>query len=242
MINLFDVSTVNPFANFGLTHAFWHVNLETVVYTWVIMAVVVALVTIFNIALRYNHDIISFGLLSFVKTFKDLVSQTLGFYSFAHTAFILTLFTFIFLCNSIGIVPGMEEPTSDLNTTLALGITSFVYIQINSIRVHGFLGYLWEFFQPFFFMMPLNIVSELASIMSISFRLFGNIFGGLIIGKLYYGAIGGVAILEVLGMISGLNLILILFLGLFTGVVQAFVFSILSLTYLALAIQTDEEE
>jgi len=242
VINLFEVSTINPFARFGLIHAFWHINLETLLYTWVVLAVVIIIVAIFNIALAYNHDILLFGLLSFVKTFKDLVTQTLGFYSFGHTAFILTLFTFIFLSNSLGIIPGLEEPTSDLNTTLALGITSFLYIQINSIRVHGIFGYLGEFFQPFFFMMPLNIVGELASIMSISFRLFGNIFGGLIIGKLYYGAIGGVAILEILGMISGLNLILILFLGLFTGAVQAFVFSILSLTYLSLAIQMDEEE
>ena len=242
MIELFNDSTVDFFSKFGLTHPFWLVNMDTLIYTWIVLGFIVFLVVACNIALKYNHDIISFGLISFVRTFKELADQTLGFYSFAHTSFVLTLFTFIVLCNTIALIPGLEEPTSDLNTTLALGITSFMYVQINSIRAHGILGYMGEFLQPFFFMMPLNIVGELASIMSISFRLFGNIFGGLIIGKLYHSAIGGVFILEMLGIISGLNMVLILFLGVFTGVVQAFVFSILSLTYLALAVQSEEED
>ena len=74
----------------------------------------------------------------------------------------------------------MEEPTQNLNTTLALAMTSFFYVQYNGIRAHGIKGYLKEYTEPFIIMAPLHIISKLASIVSMSFRLFGNIYGGAI--------------------------------------------------------------
>jgi F-type H+-transporting ATPase subunit a len=86
-------------------------------------------------------------------------------------------------------------------------------------------------------MLPLNVIGKLSSIISISFRLFGNIFGGAIITKLYFGAIGGSIILELLGLLSGLNFLIVAFFTLFEGLLQAFVFAMLTLTYLALSTQ-----
>jgi F-type H+-transporting ATPase subunit a len=147
---------------------------------------------------------------------------------------------FILICNIISLIPWLEEPSSDLSTTLGLGITSFIYIQAWSIKANGFLGYLKGFLEPFFFLLPLNVIGLFASIISISFRLFGNIFGGFVITKLYLQFIGGKPLLEIIGIVSGLNILLVLFFVLFAGFIQAFVFSMLSLTYLSLAIQKEE--
>ncbi len=130
----------------------------------------------------------------------------------------------------------MEEPTKDINTTLALGLISFFYIQTVAIYKQGILAYIKEYFSPFVFMFPLNIVGKLASIVSISFRLFGNIFGGSIIPKIYFGLIQGSLIGETIGLVLGLNFSLVLFFTLFEGSLQAFVFTMLTLTYLSIAI------
>ena len=94
---------------------------------------------------------------------------------------VTALFMFLLLCNWIGIIPHLEEPTKDLNTPLALGIMGFVIAHYAGIKSKGFKAYAKEYFQPMFFMMPLNLIGELSKIVSISFRLFGNIMGGAII-------------------------------------------------------------
>ena len=130
-----------------------------------------------------------------------------------------------------------EEPTKDLNTTLAFGLIAFVYTQANAIQKFGFLAYIKEYFSPFFIMFPLHVVGKLASIMSISFRLFGNIYGGFMISDIYFSVLHRFWLYEIMGLVTGLNMLIILFFSLFEGLLQAFVFTMLSLTYLATAIQ-----
>jgi F-type H+-transporting ATPase subunit a len=136
----------------------------------------------------------------------------------------------------------MEEPTKDISTTLALGIISFIYVQTYTIKTQGFREYIKEFLVPFFLMAPLHIIGKLATIVSISFRLFGNIFGGSIISKLYLNLLQKSIFLELAGIVTGLNLLVISFFGIFEAFLQAFVFTMLTLTYLALGSQHDEEE
>ena len=89
-------------------------------------------------------------------------------------------------------------------------------------------------------MLPLNLVGKLASIVSISFRLFGNIFGGSIISQIYFGSIKGSLLLETIGILSGVNIAITLFFTLFEGFLQAFVFAMLTLTYLSIGLQSDD--
>jgi len=137
-------------------------------------------------------------------------------------------------------IPWLKEPTTDLNTTIALGLISFFYTQAVSIKTRGLFQYIKGYFSPFFLMLPLNIIGKLASIVSLSFRLFGNIFGGAIITDLHFGLLEKSVVFQVLGIASGFNLVLKLFFGLFEGCLQAFVFTMLTLTYLSIALQTDE--
>lgn len=235
-LNLFEETEWHPLSAFGLTHPFFSIDYTIVMNTWFVIAILIILLILINYFLYRKEGIAYFLVLSYVDYFMKLCEQTLGSFSFTHFCFITGLFTFIFLCNAISIFPWIEEPTKDLNTTLALGIISFLYCQLYAIKIHGITAYFKEYLSPFFLMLPLNIVGRLATIISISFRLFGNIFGGAIISKIYLSSIQGSFLLETLGLITGVNLLITIFFGIFEGFLQAFVFSMLTLTYLSIAI------
>jgi F-type H+-transporting ATPase subunit a len=212
------------------------VNSEIIIHTWVIMILLALTLAGVNYVLRHT-TIGRFLLLQFVSFFIDLTKQSLGFFAFSHCVFAGALFVFIALCNTASIVPWLDEPTRDLNTALAVGVISFLYVQLTIIKTRGIRSYIKDLFKPFFIMLPLNIIGKLSSIISISFRLFGNIFGGAIITKLYFTAIRGSILLELLGILSGMNFLIVAFFTLFEGLLQAFVFAMLTLTYISIGTQ-----
>lgn len=235
-VDVFNFEPIKPLESFGLTHPFFNINATTVFNTWAAMGLLFVIILWARASMRKKNSIGQYVVLSFVRGFKDLGVQALGTFNYAHFAMITALFIFILLCNWISIIPWLEEPTRDLNTTLALGLISFLYSQGNAIGTHGFKEYIKDYFAPFILMFPLNVIGNLATIVSISFRLFGNIFGGSIIAQLYTQTISGVFIWESLGILSGINISITLFFGLFEGFIQAFVFAMLSLTYLSMAV------
>jgi F-type H+-transporting ATPase subunit a len=163
----------------------------------------------------------------FVSVFYGFTRDTLGEdLAKKYSPLICSLFMFLLLCNWLGVIPKLAEPTKDLNTTLGLGIMGFIIAHYSGIKVKGFSNYIKEYFQPIFFMAPLNVISELAKVVSISFRLYGNIMGGAII------------ILVVSHLVYGLIVppFLVIFFGLFVGTIQAFVFTMLTLVYISLQV------
>ncbi len=232
-----------PFSYFNLDHYFFNINSETIIFTWITLALLFILLFPIRTIICGKANVLRYLIIEFTRAFINLCTETIGSFQFKHFAFVTSLFVFIFACNALSILPWthgfMDEPTRDINTTLALGIISFLYIQWQAISVHGLWGYIKEYFDPFFIMLPLNIIGKLASIISISFRLFGNIFGGSTIAAIYLLVIQGKIIGEVFGIISGINLIVMVFFGLFEGFLQAFVFAMLTITYLAIAIQEE---
>lgn len=225
----------------GLHHPFFTVTPETIIHTWIIMLILLVLVLPMRWILK--HTVAPrFLALSFYESFADLCTQTLGTYSFNHITFVTTIFVFILLCNCLAVIPWLEEPTKDLNTTLALGIITFVYTQYYAIKAHGTVAYIKEYFSPFFLMFPLHVLGKLATVVSMSFRLFGNIFGGYIISNIWHNAIQGSLVKELFGLLSGTNITIMFFFGLFEGGLQAFVFCMLTLTYLSIAIHTEQEQ
>jgi len=140
---------------------------------------------------------------------------------------ICALFMFLVLANWLGIIPHLEEPTKDLNTPLSLGIMGFVIAHAAGIKSKGFKAYAREYFEPMFFMMPLNVIGELAKIVSISFRLFGNIMGGSII----------ILVVSYLTYSVLLPPLLNAFFGLFVGTIQAFVFTMLTVVYISVQVK-----
>jgi F-type H+-transporting ATPase subunit a len=224
---------------FASNHPFFSINKMTVIYTWITLAILAIILLIGRYLISRKDSMARFVTLYGVRLLISMVDQALETFSFNHFVFIATIFCFVLTCNIVSLIPWMEEPTTDLNTTLALGIISFFYTQVTAIRMGGMWNYIKGYFSPFFLMMPINLVGKLATIVSISFRLFGNIFGGSLISGIYFTAIRGSFMFETLGLVSGLNLLLAGFFIIFEGFLQAFVFAMLSLTYLSLAIQDE---
>jgi len=158
----------------------------------------------------------------------DLVVVSLGEKNKVFIPYFMTLFLFIWLSNWVTLIPipGFVEPTRHLSCTLGLGIMSLTIVHFNSLRKKGIIEYVKGFCEPFVLLMPLNIVGEVAKIISLSFRLFGNIFGGAIITVVVTSLTKGVLVPVALNM----------FFTMFSGTIQAFVFIMLSLTYLSLEI------
>jgi F-type H+-transporting ATPase subunit a len=251
----------------GSTHPFFTINAETIVNTWALLIVLTILCCLFRFFLSYGGRA-QYLVLEMVRTIMDVTKQAIGFFSFNHLSFIATLFIFILFSNTLSIIPWLDEPTNDLNTTLALGLASFVYAQGAAIYQVGLFAYIKGYFSPIFIMFPLNIIGKVSSMISLSFRLFGNIAGGAIIVSMYllqivyasiYGQLIGIGCIGLLiallkhvkkrsslavivsacafSLFLSPNLLMTLFFGVFEGFLQAFVFTMLSLTYLSSAIQ-----
>jgi F-type H+-transporting ATPase subunit a len=242
-----------PFAFFGIKHPLTAINLTTVFNTWVALIVIFVLVFIARTFVKKQNSLGQYLIKSFVRSFVHMIEQSTGIFTYRYFSFITSMFIFIICCNWVALIPTIEEPTKDLNTTLSLGIIAFLYIQKEMIRVHGLLNYLKDYFMPVNIMFPLNLIAglimlplkvlgEVASVISISFRLFGNIFGGSIITAIFQQAVSGSILLNFIGTFLGINLILIAFFIIFEGFLQAFVFSILSLTNIAMAVQIEHPE
>lgn len=225
---------------FGFEHPFFTLNKLTIVNTWIVLGIILVSTILIRIMLKSHEDKLSkpvFTLITAGDTLMSMSSQALGSFSFNHFSFVATLFIFILLCNTITVIPWLEEPTVDLNTTIGLSALVFLYIQATALIKRGPIAYVKSYFAPFFLLMPLNIIGKLSTVLSMSFRLFGNIFSGSIISSLLIVTVQKSLFLEIISLVTGINLIVTIFFILFEGALQAFVFTMLSLTYLSLALR-----
>ena len=176
--DIFNYHLIHPFEAFNFTHPFWTLYLDTLIYTWAAMALFFSLVFVARLALKRAPNKLTILFETIVRFFMNTTQDAFGYFEFRYFAFTASLFLFTFFCCFIGVFPFLDEATKDLNTTLALGLSSFCFVQYQKIRVNGLLAYLKEYLHPFFLLAPINIIGELAKIASMSFRLFGNILGG----------------------------------------------------------------
>lgn len=145
-----------------------------------------------------------------------------------YLGFVGTLFLFIATANLFTIFPGYEPPTGSLSTTAALAICVFVAVPFYGIRERGWRGYLKSYVEPTVIMLPFNLMGELSRTLALAVRLFGNMMSGtMILGIL----------LVVTPFIFPM---LMTALGLLTGMVQAYIFSILALVYIAAATRPED--
>jgi len=142
---------------------------------------------------------------------------------------IATLALFILISNYMGMIPGFFAPTANINTTAACAIIVVVFTHVIGVKFHG-VKYIKHFMGPVWWMtpliMPIELIGHFARILSLSIRLFGNVFGEeLVLGILFF--------------LAGLYLapLPMMFLGLFTGLIQAFIFALLSMMYFAGAME-----
>jgi F-type H+-transporting ATPase subunit a len=202
----------------------WITN--TVVSTWIIMAVLVLI----SILLTRNLKEVPTGKQNVAEAIvggvNDLVKQTMGEDKMYFAPYMGTLLMYLAFANLSGLL-GMRPPTADLNTTFALSILTFAMTQIYGLKAKK-MGYLKGFCEPFAFMLPTNIIGELANPISLSFRLFGNILGGVVIMALVYSALGNLAFIPVPAILHA-------YFDVFSGLIQTFIFVMLSMVFIAMA-------
>jgi len=140
-----------------------------------------------------------------------------------YLAFLGTLFLFVATASLCTVIPGFKPPTGSLSTTAALALCVFIAVPVFGIREQGWGGYLKTYTTPTFIMLPFNIISEFSRTLALAVRLFGNMMSGVMI----------IAIL--LTITPFIFPIAMTALGLLTGMVQAYIFSILAAVYIAAA-------
>lgn len=147
-----------------------------------------------------------------------------------YLSFLGTIFLFVALASLCTIIPGYEPPTGSLSTTVALALCVFVAVPLFGIEEQGARGYLKSYLKPTVIMLPFNIISEFSRTLALAVRLFGNMMSGAMI----------IAIL--LTITPFIFPIVMSLLGLLTGMVQAYIFSILATVYIAAATRTRQRE
>jgi F-type H+-transporting ATPase subunit a len=182
-----------------------------------------------------------------VTMLYNLVEDTMGTHNLKFAPYIGTLF----LCSIFGTLIGMTQlfrsTTADLSVTLAWALVTSVMVWYNNIKNFGFKTWLKGFTEPIVVMTPMNIVSEIAQPISMAFRHFGNVAGGSVLTSLIYGALAALssllfswlpaAIAAVIPPIFqvGIPAFLSIYFDLFSGFVQALVFSLLTMVYVGSA-------
>lgn len=222
---------------------------ETIVNTWIVMALIVGLCLFLThgmqVHARSKRQVVAEYLVGMVR---NMVKNNMGERFMHYVPFIGALFSLAMLSSLISMV-GMFSPTGDLSTCVGWAVLVFVVITYYKIRTQHIGGYLKGFTQPVFIMTPLNMISEVATPISMAFRLFGNIASGSVVTLLLYGGLAALssgilglipgAVGEVLSMIPifqlGIPAILSIYFDLFTSVLQAFIFCMLTMMYIKLA-------
>lgn len=213
---------------------------STVITTWIVMAVLAILFKWGTSNLQKVPAKKQAFFETLYKFFNSLAEGNFGLWSKKYLVYITSLFLFLVVSNTITFIPVpkiakvfenghyiwkisplMRAPTADINTTVGLALITTIQFLFAAFRTQGILGYLKGLTQPVFVMLPMNIIGEMAKPVNISMRLFGNMFAGMVIMGLLYMA-----------MPMLVPAPLHLYFDLFQGLVQAYVFTMLTMVYI----------
>ena len=208
-------------------NGFFKIN-ATIVFTWglmLVLAVGAKLVT-----RKLSTDLKRSPWQNVLEIVVTAIGKQIGDVGLRHPekyiGFLGTLFLFVATASLCTVIPGFEPPTASLSTTVALALCVFVAVPLFGIEDQGWAGYLKSYAEPTVIMLPFNLISEVSRTLALAVRLFGNMMSGAMI----------IAIL--LTITPFLFPIVMTALGLLTGMVQAYIFSILAAVYIAAATQT----
>jgi F-type H+-transporting ATPase subunit a len=211
---------------------FVHLN-ATIVYTWAVMLLITLVSWLVTRRLekadRHRsrwQNALEVGVETARRQIREMCPQG----SDTYLPFVGTLFLFIAVSNMLEIVPGWHAPTSSLSTTSALAICVGVAVPLFGILRQGVVGYFRHYLRPSFIMLPFHLISETSRNLALAIRLFGNIMSGTII-------------VGILLAIAPLFFpVLLRALGLLIGLIQAYIFAVLAMVYIAAAVQSQREQ
>ena len=210
-------------------HGFFKLN-ATLVFTWALMAVLVVGSMLITRRLTSEHTRSRWqNLLEIVVTSIQQQIKEVGLrHPEKYLGFLGTLFIFVAIAALCTVIPGYEPPTGSLSTTAALALCVLIAVPMFGIEDQGLRGYLKSYIEPTFIMLPFNLISEVSRTLALAVRLFGNMMSGaMIIGIL-------------LSITPFIFPVIMTLLGLLTGMVQAYIFTILAAVYIAAATSRHE--
>ncbi len=208
-------------------------NEETLIMNFITMAIVILIAFLASRNLKEVPTGWQNAIEAIAEVWEEKINNMVGKEGRSLTHIFLTLFVYLVIANWLGLFPAMESPTNDLNTTLGLAITmSFLIHHGVGLATMG-IGYLKHFFEPFAPFVIIHVIEELARPASLAFRLFGNILAGEVL------------IIIILNLAPWYanwapHVVWVIF-SLAVGVIQAYIFTTLSLVYIAPAAKHHEE-
>ena len=202
----------------------WQLN-ATIAYTWVVMALLALGSWAVTARLSEGETVSRWQVMLevIVTAISDQIGEVGAENPGRYLPFIGTLFLFIATANILGIIPGFEPPTGSLSTTVALALCVLIAVPLFSITNRGLGGYLGTYIRPTPFMLPFNVIGELSRTIALAVRLYGNVMSGTVI----------VGIL--ISVAPFFFPVVMQILGLLTGLIQAYIFAILAMVYIASA-------
>lgn len=200
----------------------------TIVFTWIVMLILVVGARLITLRLSDTEDVTRWqNLLEvLVVGLRDQIRSISHQAPGQYLAFIGTLFLFIATASVLAVVPGFQPPTASLSTTAALAICVLVAVPIYGIATRGLKVYLSKYVQPTVFMLPFNVIGELSRTIALAVRLYGNAMSGMVLAGI------------LISITPYIFPIVMQVLGLLTGLIQAYIFAVLAMVYIASATGT----
>jgi F-type H+-transporting ATPase subunit a len=200
----------------------------TIFFTWLVMAFLAISSWLITARLSSEEQVSRFQMLLevIVTTIQNQIREIGTENADRYLPFIGTLFLFIATSNLLTVIPGYQPPTGSLSTTVALAICVLIAVPVFSIARQGILGHLKAYLRPTPFMLPFNIIGEISRTVALAVRLYGNVMSGTVI----------VGIL--ISVAPFFFPVLMQLLGLLTGFIQAYIFAVLAMVYIASASRT----
>jgi F-type H+-transporting ATPase subunit a len=219
----------SPLASSVLFHLGPVAITRPVVTTWVIMAVLTGFCWIITRQLKVQPDRRQAVLEIVVSTIAQQIEDVIRKDARPFLPLLGTLFIFLVAANLCGLLPGVQAPTSKLETPAALALIVFFSVHYLGVRARGVRGYLATFAEPKLIMLPLNIVSQLTRSFSLMVRLFGNVMSGEFVIAL---------VVALAGLFVPIPLMV---LEILVGIVQAYIFTVLAAVFIGAAVGSIKE-
>ncbi|MCD6582447.1 MAG: F0F1 ATP synthase subunit A [Desulfuromusa sp.] len=201
---------------------------EHVIYTWFVMALLILVAYLASRSISMVPSGVQNFMEAIITGIDGLIEETMGEEGKAYFPLIATFALFILVCNLIGLVPGFYPPTANLNTNAALALTVFVLTHVVGFRKHG-IAYLKHFMGPIIWLAPLmfviEIIGHIARPLSLTLRLFGNMYGHEIVLMIF------------LSLVPLFLPIPMMLMGVLIAFIQTFVFTLLAMIYIAGALE-----
>jgi F-type H+-transporting ATPase subunit a len=202
---------------------------ETVVTTWLVMAIIAVTVWILTRNLSLKPSLRQEVVESLFEAVEKNIREVLPIDPWLVVPVLGTLWIFIGFSNLTGLLPGLKTPTADINTTFAFAVISFSLTHVYGIMTEGVKGYLGHYREPTILLLPIHLMAEVTRTVALAVRLFGNMLSGEMIALILLGVVGFLVPIP----FAMLHIII--------GLIQAYIFGVLTLVFIAGGIRPADE-